>query len=582
MQVRNDKNGISVNAIAGTYVVFFGLDATPEARRNLLGFAFRRLDHTEEGQNGWDRWLRTAKVFESVVPDPDRDDDYPSNVHPIQNFVWSDYAAKEGHNYTYFIHPVYGPFEQRMLGDPVEINIDTEESDDGVHAVFFNRGAVASQAYMKKFRTSLRPPEPDNWEHPQTKWLSRGLLEALHDFIADAKEGDALRVAAYEFHYTPVLQFLKDAQAVRKVDVKIAYEAGQGPVYTKKNGVSVKTIEDTEATAANKDALALPGFAFEAGTLIPRTKRTAIPHNKFIVKLRGGKPVQVWTGSTNFSMSGFLGQSNVGHLVRDEGVAKQFLDYWTFLASDPEPDAFKAWTKQNSPDPNADLPQGTTTLFSPRKGAKMLNWYAARAVERDKAWLFTAAFGLNAATNPLHAKLTEPRDHLRFIVMENDDKNIVPGLFRHDPNISVAVGAVLGRDGRQRDIPGWDLQNWHKEIHFRGTKGHVFYIHQKFLVVDPLGDDPLVLAGSANFSPNSLTANDENMLLIRGDQRVAHIYFTEFDRLFRHFKYRNAANADDGGSVTADEGRFLKDTDEWTEKHFRQDSYQSKRRLMFR
>ncbi|WP_431236097.1 phospholipase D-like domain-containing protein (plasmid) [Mycolicibacterium psychrotolerans] len=70
----------------------------------------------------------------------------------------------------------------------------------------------------------------------------------------------------------------------------------------------------------------------------------------------------------------------------------------------------------------------------------------------------------------------------------------------------------------------------------------MFFIHTKFLLIDPLSDDPLVCTGSANFSANSLLHNDENMLLIRGDIRVADIYLTEFDRIFRHFFARNAIN----------------------------------------
>ena len=33
------------------------------------------------------------------------------------------------------------------------------------------------------------------------------------------------------------------------------------------------------------------------------------------------------------------------------------------------------------------------------------------------------------------------------------------------------------------------------------------YIHDKFLLVDPLGDDPVVLTGSANFSAASIPAS---------------------------------------------------------------------------
>ena len=61
-----------------------------------------------------------------------------------------------------------------------------------------------------------------------------------------------------------------------------------------------------------------------------------------------------------------------------------------------------------------------------------------------------------------------------------------------------------------------------------------YYIHDKFMLVDPLGDDPIVVTGSANFSGPSQHANDENMLVIRGNKRVADIYFGEFMRIFDH------------------------------------------------
>ena len=60
------------------------------------------------------------------------------------------------------------------------------------------------------------------------------------------------------------------------------------------------------------------------------------------------------------------------------------------------------------------------------------------------------------------------------------------------------------------------------------------YIHTKYMLVDPLGHSPVVVTGSANFSNASQVSNDENMLVIKGDTRVADIYFGEFMRLFDH------------------------------------------------
>jgi phosphatidylserine/phosphatidylglycerophosphate/cardiolipin synthase-like enzyme len=74
------------------------------------------------------------------------------------------------------------------------------------------------------------------------------------------------------------------------------------------------------------------------------------------------------------------------------------------------------------------------------------------------------------------------------------------------------------------------------------NSGHVFSVHSKTFVIDALSNDLLVCSGSANFSKSSLIANDENMLLTRGETRVADIYLTEIDRIFRYFYERDVIN----------------------------------------
>jgi phosphatidylserine/phosphatidylglycerophosphate/cardiolipin synthase-like enzyme len=68
----------------------------------------------------------------------------------------------------------------------------------------------------------------------------------------------------------------------------------------------------------------------------------------------------------------------------------------------------------------------------------------------------------------------------------------------------------------------------------------VRYVHNKFLIVDPLSDDPIVAAGSANFSDASTRQNDENMVITRGNTRVADIYLGEFMRLYTHHAFRES------------------------------------------
>src|SRR5262249_52966894 len=134
----------------------------------------------------------------------------------------------------------------------------------------------------------------------------------------------------------------------------------------------------------------------------------------------------------------------------------------------------------------------------------------------------------------------------------------------------------------RKSIQEFALDKWFfkEELYRPKNDGFVFFVHTKFLLIDPLSDDPLVCSGSANFSPDSLLQNDENMLLIRGDTSRADIHMTELDRIFRHFSYPEIANelAAKGDEAAA---IFLDDTDGWPDSYFKPNSVKANRRLMF-
>ena len=98
---------------------------------------------------------------------------------------------------------------------------------------------------------------------------------------------------------------------------------------------------------------------------------------------------------------------------------------------------------------------------------------------------------------------------------------------------------------------------------------HVMYIHSKFLLVDPLGKEPLIVTGSANFSADSTTSNDENMIIIKGSTRAADIYFTEFNSLFNHYYFRSVYESTHkqgdakAARKDADMSLFLAPDDSW-------------------
>src|SRR5262249_56727526 len=79
----------------------------------------------------------------------------------------------------------------------------------------------------------------------------------------------------------------------------------------------------------NETAMQTAGIPVNDQKTTFRRSRTKIPHNKFIVRLRGGTdPAEVWTGSTKFTASRLLCPANAVHRVADPATAKPYFPYW--------------------------------------------------------------------------------------------------------------------------------------------------------------------------------------------------------------------------------------------------------------
>jgi hypothetical protein len=182
--------------------VLIALDCVESKRHELLGFAIQR--ETPGRPSSEPKWLRSLKVFKSAVPEPqnERDSRDPSKPrrfssweHPIQSFLWGDYTAEPDTLYRFSVVPMYGHPGALDPQPDVTFDVRTEKALDGGHGVWFNRGAIASQAFARDFKNKA-PQDPNDPKDPETAWLSRGLLEACLAFIDDTPAGDGLRVAA--------------------------------------------------------------------------------------------------------------------------------------------------------------------------------------------------------------------------------------------------------------------------------------------------------------------------------------------------------------------------------------------------
>ena len=564
MRTTGQSAELKAAAYAGTYVVVLAwdtVDGNIPTRPDLLGYAIERTELDSNGNQVERYWMRGIKRFKDKDKGLPAGTPVPTAEHPVQSFLWADYTAKAGTRYLFRIVPVYGTPKNPQYDNGVAVTLDVtaerewdmpataNPTDTTVrHDVFFNRGVIGSQAFAREFPGAVL--QPDDPQTKEMKWLSRGLFEALVKFIGLAGDGMGLRAAVYEFHYQPVANaFAKAIEA--GADVQIVYDAAS----------SYKTENEATIHTAGLD---------DYGAVIPRKVTEGIRHNKFIVLLEGIKPVAVWTGSTNMSDGGIFGHSNVGHVIWDETVAAAYLAYWQRLADGLTASKLRVPNSTATPTPaGKPAANSVTPLFSARDAETSnvtLQWYADRLADANELSCMTYAFNIDQVFQTV---LSQQNDVLRYVVKDDplgDSESIGT-----DRDVIFAAGAYLAEGA---------LANFLEERSNPLNSNR--YIHNKFMLVDPLSDDPLVVTGSANFSRPSQRKNDENMLVIRGNKRVADIYFGEFMRVFDHHYARYIVRVLTQEGRSDPEAGYLKEkTADWLPSHFNAASYKAKRRKYF-
>lgn len=534
--VRATQGPFSAAALVGSHTVILGWDVDPAFdRSNLLGFAVRRsvFDPDSEGLVELN-WLRGQKRFKAVSDDLGVE--ITSDKAPFQRFRWSDYTVKPDASYLYEIYPVTGAPGALVRGDPIALAIRPAPYNQDGLGVYSNRGVTAAFAYLQRFENARPAEVPDGAAY---RWLSRGLKESLLDFIGRAHPGDGLHVAIYEFHDHDVATALKTALD-QGVGVQILYHAVDPASKTVIE--SVKTLEEAGLTAES----------------ITRSK-IKISHNKFVVLLKGGKPQSVWSGSSNFTEAGFYLQTNMGLVVEHEQTAQAFEDYFQVLTKDPA----KA-RKKKGQTAAQDMVENVISASQAAMNGNPFSLYFS-PVRRDHIVEAAVELVQNAKSAVLMSTPFGMDKRIIEALGANDDKILEYGLA--NTTARKKIEALNRRNTRfftPTRLETYMGRSWDAKA-FGSHK-----IHAKLLVVDPWSDSPSVLIGSANFSDESCTKNDENALLARGNKRLAAMVAVEFLRMFDHYKSRWFINQ--FYSDTVSEDRYLADDGSWSDISFNPNS----------
>lgn len=564
MRARASKDGLTVRIIAGTHAILLAFDLADARRPGCLGFSIERTD-VETGDR---RWLPNSLRFMS---DPHAEQVTTARA-PLQKFRWGDYTTEPGRLYRYRVVARYGtpadiiaqgvlaerPGGFDVISGGVVLELRTEDCRNEGTSVFFNRGAAASQAYVNRFGDNDPDVIPD-----ALTWLSRGLEEALVAFIAKADGPDyALHGCIYEFEKPTPIKALIQAQA-RGADVHIVYHARAGGNTAAENAGAIKSL----------------GVTF---TTTPRTKGSAIMHNKYLVLLKKDatgalQPIAVWTGSTNWTEGGIYGQLNVGHAVYDPTVAAVYEQGFQVLTQDLSIDDTQAKNDVITPVPASrdTLPHGATPLFSPQNGLAMIDLYAD-VCKTAKVLMVSAPFALHERIrNVLQAPTNGA---MRFMLADKEGsygaKGEIDKLNADIGNMAAVAKPYEGlklADFQKRKLDR-DRLMVDESFHHAGI-----HLHSKIILADPFGADPVLITGSANFSTNSTVSNDSNVLVFRGDTAVADVYVADFMRMFEHYWFRSRKDE----KLAANQVFALKDDDSWSVKYFTDGTREQRDRLSF-
>ncbi len=230
----------------------------------------RVRDPSQGPDRGRGYYLRGLKTFVATDPGLPAGSSYSTRDHPIQGFSWSDYTAKPGHKYTYRI--------EALTGDPATLTVlqrrrgrpsATEAPAGGTHDVYFNRGVAASQAYAQRFgdrgRTRSRTTRPASGCRAAS--TRRCAASSTSDQGRRRAADRRLRVPLSERSQRPRRQ-----RSTAGVDIKVVYDARRRRAARR---------EPCGRWAASRPRC-------RRGRNAP-PMRSAIAHNKFIVKLEDGR-----------------------------------------------------------------------------------------------------------------------------------------------------------------------------------------------------------------------------------------------------------------------------------------------------
>jgi hypothetical protein len=518
---------ITVKAFADADDVLLAWRPAPWAPA-WVGFQIERRD---------EKTGKVVVITNRIPPSPGQPPVVPSGISsalsPIRRCIWTDHGVAETDNVAYRVTPMQdaagGGFslDSGSASEWTQPSLVTGEAGDGL-AAYFNRGTLMSQivsrfvkgqvtqATLHQFMADLAKPG-----FTARRYLSGDARHEILSFLSDAdRRGHHIYAAIYEINDRELVEGLKPF-------------GNRGHVLIGNGGAT----EDWVAPE-----LVHAGLDVHHRDLSHAGRSSPSVHNKFVVDAdtANGSAERVLTGSTNWTTTGLCTQLNNVLILDRPVIAARYLEQWQKLvaAGDDLPPALKASNSDATADGNVSVffaatngeaefapvidlisnaKQGALFLMFTPGQSRLLKGLLDRAHE-NKIYVRGVVSSVQAAGN----------GEIIRVGGQVVKSGTVPGEFHND--VLVPAGIT------EKKRPSW------AETEFNVgemLKEHILAIvHSKTIVIDPFSDDCAVITGSHNFSDSASQHNDENLVIVRGNKKLAQAYAVHINGVYDHYSWR--------------------------------------------
>lgn len=394
--------------------------------------------------------------------------------------------------------------ENLTLQDELANVIDTLDNSSG----WFS-GHSEARVPMLRLDVAASANLPDNWTYnprcgtaTNTAGISHSCTltetavgqpfayQVFFNPLATTATGPTLTITPMELALLDVID-----QAANQIDIALyglnRQRVVDALINAHNRGVTVRVVGDDEA-AAGEYALAYQALT-TAGIPLILDSSGQIQHNKFLVV----DSQTVWTGSTNFTDTGFTSNANNALLVTDAILANiytlEFNEMWSGL--------FHGAKADNTPHLLDYAGIKVESYFSPTDNVAFEVWQELANAEESVH--FAMFFFTDNVLSDRLVSLAESGVAVQGLFDQLGEAGT-----GSDADSLCAAGAQIGVED------------------FAGK------LHHKFAVIDAYGSDPTVILGSYNWTDSGAYENDENTLIIHS-AALAQDYLAEWQTLWQ-------------------------------------------------